>query len=178
MEGSDWVALVAVIVTGISIVVTYLGSGKRLKHEAKMQTERLADEKRREGLPLAAKAYRLASDVRRRYELLLVEKRAGEEDAFRMGSEAKQAVGEAVNALELVTVAGSDIMIQTTANLTLIRIAELDHSSLSMIGAIQRNATHRAPRVSDKYQQTWSELGEALESFGRAIRNSPVTQGE
>lgn len=81
-----------------------------------------------------------------------------------------------VIALEMVTVAGSDTMIRATANLTLIRIAELDHASLPMIGAIQRDATHRV-RASDKYQQTWSELGDALESFGRAIRNSPVMQG-
>ncbi len=132
MDGSNWVALAAVIVTGVSIYFNYRGSGKRLKHEAKLLTERLADEKRRDGLPLAAKAYRLASDVRRMYELSLVEKRAGEVDAFGMGSDAKQAVREAVNALELVTVAGSDIMIQAAANLTLMGIV-LDQNPQAVI---------------------------------------------
>lgn len=56
MEGSDWVALVAVIITGISIVLTYRGSEKRHKRQ-------LAHERREAMVTTAARAYMGASKL-------------------------------------------------------------------------------------------------------------------
>lgn len=50
MEGSDWVALVAVMVTGVSIYFNYRGSGKQLEHDAKLLSRRLAHERREASL--------------------------------------------------------------------------------------------------------------------------------
>ena len=67
---SDVIALVAatgtilaVIVTGVSIWLNYLGSEKRLEHEKELQQAQLAEDRRKEGLDAAVKAYSLTAKV-------------------------------------------------------------------------------------------------------------------
>lgn len=169
MEGPDWVALAAVIVAGVSaagtilaIWVAYRGSEKRLKHEAEMQTERLAEERRAAGLATVSKAYTLAKDVGREINLYWVEQRAAAEE-FGVGEESLAVVREARGALEIVTATGWSEEVRKGASLVLRRIDGLESTASAAVARLKRSPS--GTEIEDQVTDASAALVQAIGQF-------------
>ena len=166
VDGSDWVALVAVVVTGLSIWLNFRQSGKRLTHEAEMQTERLAEDRRAASLATASRGYTLAKDVQREINLYRVEQRAADEE-FGMGDESRAVVREAQSALEIVVTTGWSEDVRKGASLVLRRIDGLESTAYSAVGGLQRS--RRGTEIEDRVTDASEALAQAIRQYAMAI---------
>lgn len=168
MEGSDWVALVAVIVTGVSIYFNYRGSGKRLEHDATLQTERLDHERRAASLATAAKAYKLAKDVGREINIHRVERRAADGD-FGMGEDSRAVVREAQSALEIVTATGWSEEVREGASVVLRRMDGLERTAFAAVGGLQRSPS--GTEIEDRVTDASAALDQAIQQYRQTLDN-------
>lgn len=108
-EASEVIALTAVLVTGVGAVFTVAANAwlgrNRLDHEERMQQVDLAEDRRREGLDAAVRAYTLAAEVKQKSDFRSI-KRWADAGMQSMDSEADRAVHESKAALEMVRVLG------------------------------------------------------------------------
>jgi hypothetical protein len=164
--GAVMVALVAAGITAWSMWLTYKGSGKRLTHEAEMQAERLAEERRREGMDAAVKAYALASKVAERAYFRKIKQWADEGIGFLQPETGHDAL-DALKALEMIRVVGWK-SVRDPANSLWLSLAEMGSVASSAIDALQVGEKDAAEIESD-VDEASLQLRKSLVRYRKAI---------
>ena len=161
------VAVLAVMVTGMSIWMNFLNSEKRRAHEEQMQGQRLAHERRLTHQAEAARAYRSAAEVGRWINLTEIERAvaAGED---RLGSDAKAAVTAAADAMELAKAYAWRGEMVTAAGAVIVALIELERVGFATIGRL-RAAGADEEQLHDRFWAAWDLYDDAIEQYRRAI---------
>lgn len=170
---SDVIALVAaigtilaVLVTGVSIWLTYRGSEKRLAHEKAMQQVELEEDRRSEGLDAAVRAYELVEEVLEQSYFHSIERWA-EAGIYMIDSEADRAVHEAKAALEMVRVVGWEEVRKPAFNLPW-NVAYMKLTANMAVIDLQ-DQENDAEKVKSDVEKAHRQLSKSLDTYREAI---------
>lgn len=158
--------ILAVMVTGVSIWLTYRGSGKRLEHENELQQAQVAEDRRKEGLDAAVKAYSLTAKVvdHTRFHNIQGWAEAG---MYMIDSEASLAADDALEALEMVRVLGWEAVRGPALNLWL-NVVYMKLTANTAVRDLQDQETD-ALEVKSDVEKVHRQLSKSLDTYREAI---------
>lgn len=177
----EWIALVAAIaavvsagVTGLSIWLTYKGTGRRLEHERVMQQAQFEEDRRSAGLDSASKAYRMASDLGPAFAPSEIDHLAAHGD-LGLKDDDQWASAATATALEAVSATGWTAEVREAAKQLRFAVVTLSTIATITIGQLQEEPPDED--AAERYDTAFAGYMRALEEFRATIAGDDHSGG-